>query len=153
MNVVSRKKFILSGLSLIPLSFILPAEKEESLKLSFSTLGCPDWTFEHILSFANQHGYSGIEVRGILREMDLTKVPEFSAQQIADTLRKMKDQNLAFTDLGSSAAMHFPKETSVLPESHSEIIYKKDLKYTYCQVYGKRSIKRIMTFGERGIVK
>ena len=110
MQTVSRKKFLLSGLSLVPLPFIFSRKKDASLKLSFSTLGCPDWGFGQIISFAAEHGYSGIEVRGILREMDLTLVPEFStAQQIADTLRKMKDQGLVFVDLGSSAAMHFPE--------------------------------------------
>jgi sugar phosphate isomerase/epimerase len=109
MHTVSRKKFILSGLSLMPLPFIPFLKKEPVLKLSFSTLGCPDWTFGNILSFAEQHGYSGIEVRGILHEMDLPKVPEFSNSQIAATLKEMKARNLVFTDLGSSAAMHFPE--------------------------------------------
>ena len=109
MKAVSRKKFILSGLSLIPFSFIIPGKQEPVLKLSFSTLGCPDWTFNNILSFAKEHGYSGIEVRGILKEMDLPKVPEFSASQLSSTLQKMKDHNLVFTDLGSSAAMHLPE--------------------------------------------
>ena len=109
MKPVSRKKFILSGLSLLPISFAFSGQDEPSLKLSFSTLGCPDWTFDNILSFAKEHGYSGIEVRGILKEMDLPKVPEFSSLQLPSTLQKMKDHNLVFTDLGSSAAMHFPE--------------------------------------------
>ena len=110
MKTVSRKKFLLSGLSLLPIPFLPSYKKQTSLKLSFSTLGCPDWTFDDIVKFAGQHDYSGIEVRGILREMDLTKVPEFSSpQQIASTLRKMKDRNLVFVDLGSSAAMHYPE--------------------------------------------
>lgn len=110
MRTVSRKKFLLSGLSLMSIPFFRFDKKQTVLKLSFSTLGCPDWTFDDIVKFAGQHNYSGIEVRGILREMDLTKVPEFSsAQQIATTLRKMKDRNLVFVDLGSSAAMHYPE--------------------------------------------
>ncbi|MDP4132071.1 MAG: sugar phosphate isomerase/epimerase family protein [Bacteroidota bacterium] len=109
MKPLSRRKFLLSGLSLIPVPFLATYINPSVLKLSFSTLGCPDWRFDDILSFASEHGYSGIEVRGILHEMDLTKVPEFSSvQQIADTLKKMKDRNLVFTDLGSSASMHLP---------------------------------------------
>src|SRR5688500_4522423 len=49
--------------------------------LSFSTLGCPDWTFETILNFADEHGYDGIELRGILRQLDLTKCPEFNSKE------------------------------------------------------------------------
>ena len=57
-----------------------------------------------------QINYTGIEVRGILREMDLTKVPEFSSPEaIAVTMKKMKDRGLVFVDLGSSCALHFAK--------------------------------------------
>lgn len=78
-------------------------------KLSFSTLGCPDWTFEQIVSFAKAHGYTGIEVRGILREMDLTRCKEFSAQNRKTTMRQMRDNGLRFVDLGSSCTIHFSK--------------------------------------------
>ena len=80
--------------------------KKEKLKLSFSTLGCPDWTFEKIVSFAAENGYSGIEVRGIQHEMDLAKCKEFSTENLAATLQLMKDKGLRFVDLGSSAEMH-----------------------------------------------
>jgi sugar phosphate isomerase/epimerase len=76
--------------------------------LSFSTLGCPDWAFTQIIDFAALHGYDGIELRGILREMDLTKVKELSTDQNRrETLQLMKDKGLRFVDLGSSATMHF----------------------------------------------
>ena len=82
--------------------------KKNNPLLSFSTLGCPDWDFKKIVDFAVQHDYTGIEVRGLKREMDLTKVDEFSnAQQVAATLKIMKDKGLQFVDLGSSATMHF----------------------------------------------
>jgi sugar phosphate isomerase/epimerase len=81
--------------------------KKEKPKLSFSTLGCPDWTFEKIVNFAAENDYSGIEVRGIQRQMDLTKCKEFSSpENIAATLKLMKDKGLRFVDLGSSAEMH-----------------------------------------------
>jgi sugar phosphate isomerase/epimerase len=108
---ISRKHFIVS----IPFIGILPGifsrmKRENFYKLSFSTLGCPDWGFDKILDFAKENNYKGIEVRGIKREMDLTKVPEFSSPEaIAVTLNKMKDRGLVFIDLGSSCALHFPK--------------------------------------------
>jgi sugar phosphate isomerase/epimerase len=80
--------------------------KKEKLKLSFSTLGCPDWTFEKIVSFAAENGYGGIEVRGIQHQMDLAKCKEFSTENLAATLQLMKDKELRFVDLGSSAEMH-----------------------------------------------
>ena len=110
MKSVSRKKFLLSGLSLITLPSLFSIKKEPSLYLSFSTLGCPDWSFDKIIDFAKVNNYTGIEVRGIMRQMDLTKVPEFSSPDaITETMKKMRDRGLVFVDLGSSCALHFPK--------------------------------------------
>ena len=76
--------------------------------LSFSTLGCPDWTFQQITDFAVQHGYSGIELRGIQRQMDLTQCPQFNTEAARKTtLAAMKEKGLQFVNLGSSANLHF----------------------------------------------
>ena len=113
--------------------------KKEKLKLSFSTLGCPDWTFEKIVSFAAENSYSGIEVRGIQREMDLTKCKEFSsAENIAATLRLMKDKGLGFVDLGSSAEMHHsdPADRQKnLNEAKRFIELAQQLKCPYIRVF------------------
>jgi sugar phosphate isomerase/epimerase len=86
--------------------------KKNNPLLSFSTLGCPDWDFKKIVDFAVQHDYAGIELRGLQREMDLTKCKEFSnAQGIEATLRIMKERGLQFIDLGSSANMHIADAT------------------------------------------
>jgi sugar phosphate isomerase/epimerase len=76
--------------------------------LSFSTLGCPDWSFKQITDFAVQHGYKAIEVRGIQRQLDLTKCKEFSSPQNIDaTLKLIKEKGLRFINLGTSANLHF----------------------------------------------
>jgi sugar phosphate isomerase/epimerase len=112
-NPISRKKFIASipFLAIIPAINPIPNGMSDLPKyLSFSTLGCPDWSFDKIIDFAKDNRYSGIEVRGILRQMDLTKVPEFSTDEaIAVSLKKMSARGLVFVDLGSSCALHFPK--------------------------------------------
>ncbi len=33
------------------------------MKLSFSTLGCPDWTVKQIVGKAVQYGFNGVELR------------------------------------------------------------------------------------------
>ena len=139
MKLVSRKKFLLSGLSLVTLPSLLSIKKEPSLKLSFSTLGCPDWSFDKIIDFARDNQYSGIEVRGILRQMDLTLVPEFSnSQAIQATLKKMNDRGLKFVDLGSSCALHFPKgeeRTKNLDEGKRFIDLAAKLNCPYIRVF------------------
>ncbi|MES1218831.1 MAG: sugar phosphate isomerase/epimerase family protein [Bacteroidota bacterium] len=83
--------------------------KKNKPLLSFSTLGCPDWDFQKIINFAAANDYKGIELRGILRELDLPKCKEFnSVQNISTTLSQMKEKGLVFVDLGSSATLHFP---------------------------------------------
>ena len=82
--------------------------KKSKPALSFSSLGCPDWNFEQIIKFAVENQYTGIELRGILRELDLTKCKEFnSSGSRAATVKLMKDNGLKFVGLGSSATMHF----------------------------------------------
>ncbi len=77
-------------------------------RLSFSTLGCPDWSFGQIIDFAKLHEYSGIEIRGLQREMDITKSKEFKDKENrAASLYMMKEKGLQFVGLGSSAALHF----------------------------------------------
>ena len=59
------------------------------------------------MNFAAANHYKGIEVRGIKRELDLTKCPEFSsAENIRSSLSMVKDKGLTFVGLGSSAALH-----------------------------------------------
>ena len=51
------------------------------MKLSFSTLGCPEWSFSDIVSAAKDMGYDGIEIRGVKNVMDVPRIPEFSPQR------------------------------------------------------------------------
>lgn len=82
--------------------------KKKKPLLSFSTLGCPDWSFLQITDFAVKHGYKGIEIRGLQRQMDLPKCNEFStAENRAATMAIMKEKGLQFINLGSSCTLHF----------------------------------------------
>jgi sugar phosphate isomerase/epimerase len=104
----SRRGFLkvtgLSGIALITTSFDL---KKYIPLLSFSTLGCPDWTFKNIVDFAATNNYNGIEIRGIQKQLDLTKCPEFSStENINASLKSVEEKGLRIVDLGSSAEMH-----------------------------------------------
>jgi len=110
----NRRKFLQTTGVLVAGSFInLRLDfKTNSPRLSFSTLGCPDWDFQKVTDFAVQHDYAGLELRGLLREMDLTKCKEFNtAENRSATMRVMKEKRLEFVDLGSSANMHIADAT------------------------------------------
>lgn len=48
------------------------------MKISFSTLGCPSWSWKEIYAAAKDFGFDGIEVRGVQNQIYAPKVPEFS---------------------------------------------------------------------------
>lgn len=106
----SRRKFlqtssVLAAAALLGTSFTL---KNKKPLLSFSTLGCPDWELEAIVVFAKELGYDGIELRGIKRELDLTKCRELAtASARKQTADMMKAAGLKIVDLGSSCTLHF----------------------------------------------
>ena len=114
MRHFTRKEFLQTTSGFLAIASIASSfdVKKNKPLLSFSTLGCPDWDFQKIISFAAEHGYTGIEMRGILHELDLPKCKEFnSVQNISTTLSQMKEKGLVFVDLGSSATMHFADAT------------------------------------------
>lgn len=106
---ITRKEFLQSSAFLLAslLAGNAFASGKKAPLLAFSTLGCPDWTLEQITSFAAQHGYKGIEVRGLKRQMDLAQCPEFAtAEARRQTAALMKQRGLSFVGLGSSANLH-----------------------------------------------
>jgi sugar phosphate isomerase/epimerase len=114
---ISRGKFIRSGSTLLGLAwagipFDLAGLRKREPHLSFSTLGCPDWTFAQTLDFAVQHGYTGVELRGIHRQLDLTQCPELnSAAHILATRKQVEEKGLSIVDLCSSVELHSADET------------------------------------------
>lgn len=106
---------------------------------AFSTLGCPDWTFRQIVDFASKHGYKGLELRGIKRQMDLTKCDEFSTpEKIKATLSIMKEKGLKFINLGASANMHFhegPEKEKSMAEAMAFIDLAQKINCPYVRVF------------------
>jgi sugar phosphate isomerase/epimerase len=145
-EILSRRKFLQAAgvvLSAGALTSSFHFKKNKPL-LSFSTLGCPDWTLKQIVDFASQHHFQGIEVRGILRQLDLPKCPEFGKDQIAATMRMMNDRDLKFVDLGSGATLHFPESAERrknIDEGKRFIDLAHVLKCPYVRVFPNNFLK------------
>ncbi|HCE46462.1 MAG TPA: sugar phosphate isomerase/epimerase [Lentisphaeria bacterium] len=71
------------------------------MKLSFTSLGCPAWDLQKMLSTAKTLGYDGIDFRGYLTEVELYKRPEFTSG-IKDTLRMVEKNGLEVSAVSSS---------------------------------------------------
>lgn len=116
------------------------------LPLGFSTLGCPTWTWLRILDFAAELQFASIELRGILTNMDLTKVPELAPERIADAKRQLAAHGLAVSCLGASAQMHDidpAKHAAQLDEARRFIDLAHALGAPYVRVFGNEYVKDV----------
>ena len=109
------------------------------MKLSFSTLGCPDWTFDEIVRRAGQYGYDGVGFRGLGGEFDLTKIPEFSPSERANTRRRLKAAGVATSMVLTSTKMIVAEAEKLeanlqLGEKHIDIA--SDLECPSIRVFG-----------------
>jgi len=78
------------------------------MKLAFSTVGCPDWTFQDIFAAAKDFGYDAIEIRGIGNEISAPKLNIFNESNINSTMEKLKNAGLSISMLASNAVIGFP---------------------------------------------
>lgn len=112
--------------------------------IATSTLGCPKWTWKQILKVAAENGYAALELRGILNEMDLTKVPELSGTQLAGTMKDLDALGLKVSDLGASARMHEPDPAKLaqhMDEAKRFIDLAHKMKVPYVRVFPDQLVK------------
>jgi len=109
------------------------------LPIGFSTLGSPKWTWIQTLDFAAAHGFAAVELRGILDQMDLSKVPEFQPDRLAQTKRELADRGLVVSDLGASINLHEQdqaKRAAAMAETRRFIDLASALGTPYVRVFG-----------------
>jgi sugar phosphate isomerase/epimerase len=78
------------------------------MRLSFSTLACPDWTLPQIIAIASTSGYKGIELRFVENEDSLWKLLALRGQELAVTKRALSDYGLTISCVDTSCRFHFP---------------------------------------------
>ena len=81
------------------------------MKLSFSTLACPDWTMSQIIAIARSNGYDGIELRFVENEDSLWKLSVFRGEGLATTKKMLADNGLAICCVDTSCRFHSPDAT------------------------------------------
>ena len=109
------------------------------MKLAFSTLACPDWTWDRILDEASRLGYDGIEIRGVNGEMYLPRVKPFSDEHLEHTKDRLSELGLEICCLGTSVAFHDPRSyDSALDEGRASIDLARKLGVPYIRVFGDR---------------
>ncbi len=109
------------------------------MKLSFTTLGCPKWSFEQAVKNARAMGFVGIELRGVLDEMRMERIPAFMPGRQQDTLRFLRGEGVSLCGFGASAHLD---RAEALPEALEEVRAAIDL----CAALG---IPMVRVFGDR----
>ncbi len=143
MSIVSRRQFIRTSAAIAAtgtsLSDSFAAAHKKKPLLAFSTLGSPKWDFDTILGYAAANNYQGIEIRGILDEMDLPLCPEFrTSENIRESAAKARKKGVRIVGLGASARLHIadPKlREENLAEARSFIDLARQLNCPYVRVF------------------
>src|SRR5512145_1255733 len=144
--MTTRREFVATAAAVLtPWPPLRPGEGER-LPLGFSTLGCPNWPWSKILDFAAEQEFAAIELRGILTNMDLTKVPELAPEHIAEARKQLKAHGLSVSCLGASANMHDldpVKHAAQLDEARRFIDLAQQLGTPYVRVFGNEYVKDV----------
>lgn len=72
------------------------------MKLSFTTLGCPKWTLRQIVENAARMGFDGVDIRGLLDDIDISRRPEFTTD-LNKTKQLFADHGIAISGIYTSA--------------------------------------------------
>jgi sugar phosphate isomerase/epimerase len=71
------------------------------MKISFMTLGCPEWDLDTICARGPEYGFDGVDFRGYLDEIDVTRLPMFTTEAAA-TKRQLAAAGLAVSGISTS---------------------------------------------------
>lgn len=102
------------------------------MKLSFSTLGCPEWSFGDIISAAVDLGYDGVEIRGVANELDGTKIPQFLPEKAQATKDLLVKKNLEIACLTSACYINdknLEAATLCKAEEYVDTAHRMGIKY------------------------
>ena len=91
------------------------------MKLCFSTLGCPGWSWNEIFATSKDLGMKGIEVRGVANEMFVPKIKEFSEGRREDTLARLEKAGMEISMLTSGACLGVEQPEQYMEEARAYI--------------------------------
>lgn len=89
------------------------------MKISFSTLGCPDFSWPEIYSMAKDLGFDGIEIRGLGDDIFAVKAQPFTEEQLPQTVKKLSSLRLAIPCLSSGCCLKYAERSE---ENYQEIV-------------------------------
>lgn len=107
------------------------------MKISFSTLACPDYAWTDIYSMAKDLQFDGIEVRGLGDDIFAVRAKPFTDTQLPSTVRKLKELGLTIPCLASGCALKDREERNQnIVEITQYIVLAQKLGTPYIRVLG-----------------
>ena len=92
------------------------------MKLAFSTLACPDFSWPDIYSMAKDIGFDGIEIRGLGKDIFAVKAPPFTDAELPETVNKLQALRLEIPCLSSDCCLKFAQKAEENKKEISEYI-------------------------------
>lgn len=106
------------------------------MKISFMTLGCPQWDLDILCRRGREYGFDGVDFRGYLDTIDITLLPEFTTGA-AQTRRMLSEAGLEVSAISSSIQLCVPeKRKENLEEARRTIAVAKSLDCSNVRVFG-----------------
>lgn len=108
------------------------------MKFAFSTLGCPDWTFNEIVSTAVDLGFDGVEIRGIEREVFSPYAKPFLGANIDKTIEQLKSMNIIISMLTSGVVLGNDRNAAISESTaYIDLANKLGVKYIRVMITDK----------------
>lgn len=105
------------------------------MKISFSTLACPDFSWTDIYSMAKDLGFNGIEVRGLGDEIYSVKAKPFTDENIDKTIAKLNKLGLEIPCLSSGCCLKFfDKHDEIIDELTQYAVLANKLNTPYIRI-------------------
>jgi sugar phosphate isomerase/epimerase len=109
------------------------------IPLSFSTLGCPNYTLDQVLDLATSAGYDGVELRFLNGQVDLAGLEEFKPDGIARTRERLDMAGVTVACVDTSIRFSSPD-----PDERSKQL---EAAHTYAKIAAALGAPYIRLFG------
>lgn len=124
------------------------------MKISFSTLGCPHWSWREITTAAVDLNYQGIEMRGIGTDISVPVIPIFSEKNIRHTLDELKRLKLQIPCLDSDCCIHLrDSEAPVDIEVEAYLKLAKTIGTPYVRIMAAAPVPKPVGTVDEGYVR
>ncbi|MBR4009714.1 MAG: AMP-dependent synthetase, partial [Clostridiales bacterium] len=91
-----------------------------AMKLAFSTLACPEWSWKDIYPMAHDLGYAGIEIRGLGEEITASHAKPFLPSEVDRTMENLRKLGLEIPCFSSNCVLAYEDGAKIAPTEIGE---------------------------------